>query len=88
MSHSLRDQLRRNLDAMARELSRDPGADQAEWTRQLEQLAMRCDDTATSGDFGSMANHTHNSVESLGTTNCYDIGVVVAGPKPGRNLVN
>jgi hypothetical protein len=81
----LRDQLRRNLEAMARELSVNPAADQSQWDLEILQLAEL---TATFDESESMADHTRSHAESLKTAICYDIGAVVSGPNSGRNAAN
>jgi hypothetical protein len=69
---SLRAQLQRNLDAMARELQRNPEADQSEWEHHIaDAFGLEVTQIVTSPDSGAKNCHQFSSVESTTSKNCH-----------------
>jgi hypothetical protein len=68
---TFRSQLDRNLLAMARELARDPGADQREWCAMAgEVFGFEVTQIVSSPVSGDANCHRLPSVESTGDENC------------------
>jgi hypothetical protein len=68
---TLRAQLERNLQAMARELARDPSADQREWCAMAgEVFGFEVTQIVSSPNSGDQNCHRFPSVKSTGDENC------------------